>query len=318
MFWRPTWWLPALVACALMLAGPVLAEPSPEEKETARQLMDSGKKRLADGDLPGALAAFRSADQIMGVPTTALALGRVEAQMGMLTQATDTLRRAARFPRRPDEPDAFTAARAEAAALDRDVAQRIPAVIVEVEGPHKRDVKLIIDGRLVAGTPGVPIRLNPGSHRVEARARGWLSSNGEIDLAERQRRSLKLVLGRDPKAPEPAPHQAASPDFVVPPVSIALFSVAGVSLVIGAVTGGLAVARVADLEQACPNKACGEDQRDEHDEMLALSNTANATLAIAAVAAGAGLITLFVLQPDDTDSTRVGLSPSGLTLHRSF
>ena len=66
------------VAIALSLASPAAAEPTSAQKETARNLMQIGDGRYASGDYEAALRAYQGADEIMGVPTTALAVGRAQ------------------------------------------------------------------------------------------------------------------------------------------------------------------------------------------------------------------------------------------------
>ena len=108
-----------LLIAGLAWSGSALAAepPSAADRETARTLMATGDGKLKDGDLDGALEAYRGADEIMGVPTTALAVGRVYARMGKLIQAVDALSRARRHPVDGSEPEAFRQARAEAAKL---------------------------------------------------------------------------------------------------------------------------------------------------------------------------------------------------------
>ncbi|MEQ9324770.1 MAG: hypothetical protein RIF41_36730, partial [Polyangiaceae bacterium] len=46
------------------------------DKETARGLMDMGRAAEAKGDYEAAAKAYEGADRLMGVPSTALSLGR--------------------------------------------------------------------------------------------------------------------------------------------------------------------------------------------------------------------------------------------------
>jgi hypothetical protein len=111
----------ACLALALAVASPAAAAPTPPsatQKETARGLMEAGDAKLAAGDIAGALHAYRSADAIMGVPTTSFAVARALVQLGQLVEAADAVARVRRHPLAPGEPAAFTRAFVVAAAVE--------------------------------------------------------------------------------------------------------------------------------------------------------------------------------------------------------
>ena len=85
-------------------------EATAGDKETARFLMDDGDRKLRVGDYRGALDAYIAADKIMRVPTTGIAVGRVQEKLGRLLEARDTWLRVARYPVKLDEPEPFTEA----------------------------------------------------------------------------------------------------------------------------------------------------------------------------------------------------------------
>jgi hypothetical protein len=305
---------------------------TPEEKETARSLMDAGHQRLDDGDLLGALDAFQSADAIMRVPTTGLARGKVLERLGRLTEAVDVLRRSARHPAEPGESQAFTEARAEAAKLDKAIAERIPSVVILVEGPAPSDVRLEVDGRPIdEAAVGMPLRLDPGRHTIRITAARHLPEEREVKLQERETRRLEVTLRRDPNASDPALPDPGLPDPAprpapiggddpgrVPTVSIVAFAVAGAGVVAGAITGGLSLAKVGDLEDACPTKTnCSSDLASDHDAMLALANASNASFAIAGAATLVGIVTLFVIDESE-GAVSAAVGPSGASLSGRF
>lgn len=322
--------LAVLLAVSLSWSLPARAQ-TPEEKETARSLMDLGHKRLDEGNLAAALEAFQSADAIMKVPTTALARGQVLERLGRLTEAVDVLRRAARHPVEAGEPKAFTEARNLAAKLDKEIAERIPSVVIAVEGPPADDVGLEVNGRVIAeATVGVPLRLDPGRHTLRITAPRHLPEEREVTLRERQTERLEVTLRPDPNAPAPEPAAAPSTQpstgsatapsaesaFRVPTVSIVAFAVAGAGIVAGAITGGLSLAKVSDLEEACPTKAgCAPELASEHDTMIALANASNASFAIAGAAALVGVVTLFVVEGDEVQAAA---GPTGGSLTVRF
>lgn len=318
-----------IAALLLCFASPLAASAqTPEEKETARTLMDAGHHKLDEGDLNGALQAFQSADEIMKVPTTGLARGKVLGELGRLTEAVDVLRRVARHPAEPGEPQAFTEARLEAAKLDKMIADRIPSVVITVNGPPSSEVTLEVDGRPIDDAAvGMPLRVDPGRHTIRVSAPRHFPQERVVTLEERKTAALEVTLELDPNAPvpdpsgpDPEPAPLAPADGGVPVVSIAAFAVAGAALVAGAITGGISLSKVGDLEAACPTKTnCPTELQSEHDTMLALANASNATFAIAGAAALVGIVTLFVVDTGAEETAiRAVVGPTGAGLTGRF
>src|SRR5260221_12788296 len=85
-------------ALLLAMSSTAHAEPDAVTKELARTFMNKGKAQRKQNDLKGAMEQFRSAHEIMHVPTTALELARTQAMLGLLAQAVETLRQASQTP----------------------------------------------------------------------------------------------------------------------------------------------------------------------------------------------------------------------------
>ncbi len=301
------------------------AEPSAAQKETARQWMDRGHERLAEHDLESALEAFAAADDIMRVPTTSLALGKVQLELGLLVEGIDSLRRAARYPVEKGEPEAFATARAEATQLDLEVAARVPAVVIVVRGATPDHVT--VDGEKVpTESLGLPFRVNPGSHVISAVRAGSPSATVTVAMEERQTRRVVLQLTaaptptpEDPPAPDPRPDDGAVPPWVLPLVG---FGVGGVGLVVGAVTGGLSLSKTAALEEQCGGSVCPEARRDEHEDIITLANVSNVGLAVAGAGAIVGVVGLVLWftapTPDNAEGARPTFGPGGAGLAWRF
>src|SRR5262245_28279562 len=65
------------------------AQPSPSQRETARDLMKQGDDRFAAGDYAHALEAYRAAHALVAVPTTGLAVAQAQEKLGHLVEAHD-------------------------------------------------------------------------------------------------------------------------------------------------------------------------------------------------------------------------------------
>lgn len=191
-----------LVLClgALFLVSPSLAradEPSAADRETARNLLREGDEKFAARDFAGALKAYQAAHAIMQVPTTGLPLGKAQIEKGLLVEARDTLLQVSRFPKDPAEKPAFTQARDEATVLADKVAERIPSLVLVVEGaPAGAIVDVKIDGVPVPPeTFGAPRKLNPGLHAIVASAPGVPTLTRNVSLRERDTERVVLTLG---------------------------------------------------------------------------------------------------------------------------
>src|SRR3954466_8294274 len=156
----------ALVAFASLLfyAGPVCAEPSAAEKETARALMAEGRELRDRKALREALARFQAADGLMHVPTTALEVARTQVALGLLAEARETVQRLRQVAAREDEPAPFREARASADALHADLKDRIGAMRFVVRGAPAGTVPTITVDSVNIPTVAteMPFRANPG------------------------------------------------------------------------------------------------------------------------------------------------------------
>jgi len=100
-----------LITAAPGRLTPVLGDPTPAHRNTARSLLIRGRAELAAGDAEAALEAFQAAHAILGVPTTGIDVARAQLALGLLVEARDTALEVMRFPVGPGEPAAFTDAR---------------------------------------------------------------------------------------------------------------------------------------------------------------------------------------------------------------
>ena len=137
-----------LVASALLLgASRAGAEPSLADRETARGLMDDGDKKLADGNVKGALDSYTKADALMSVPTTGLEVARTQVKLGLLLQARETLGKVLRLPVTPNEPAPFAAARKAAETLNSEIVGRVPSIqVVMTNGEPSQAPQVFVDG----------------------------------------------------------------------------------------------------------------------------------------------------------------------------
>ncbi|MBI4704116.1 MAG: hypothetical protein HY744_23655 [Deltaproteobacteria bacterium] len=90
------------------------------------------------------------------------------------------------------------------------------------------------------------------------------------------------------RAAAPAEHDGPAPSGVSPLAYVG-FAVGGVGLVAGVVTTALVASRVSALEDECPGKLCGPDQRGDLDGANTLADLCTASFIVAAGGVVTGL-----------------------------
>jgi len=132
----------------------------------------------------------------MHVPSTGHAVAKTQAVLGLLVEARDSAVLVTRMPAKPGEPAPFTQARAESEKLARDLAGRIGALQIVVEGPPESGaLKVEVDGvPLPAALLKLPIKSNPGKHVVRASAQGFTDASKDVTLREAETQTVTLAL----------------------------------------------------------------------------------------------------------------------------
>ncbi len=308
----------------LLLAIPASAT-TPAERETARQLMQRGDRALAAGDTAAAADSYRKADALVGVPTTSLALGKVELSRGNLVEALDAFGRARRYPVKDETPTVLVEAKNEAARLDKETAARVPTVLLEVEGVDA-ELSVEVDGVPYGLVGSTPLKLNPGEHSLEVTADGYFPTTVQVTVAERQRITERIQLEKRPTPPaegSTSEVRVSTEDDGIQPWTIAGLSVGGAALVVAGITGGVALSKTSALRDRCGGDLCPDAERSAHDELITLSNVSNAMWVVGGLVTAAGVASLIIdLSADEGDEVAitpwVGPTTGGLTFGGSF
>lgn len=180
------------ILCWTSLAS---AEASEADKREAAALMLQGDAAAAAGEINAALASYRRADAIMGVPTTRVAVARMLAKTDQLIAARQAAQGVIDLPAKPKEPRAFVDARAEAIRLTAELDKRIPTLLVILAAPAGVSAEVRVDGvRLPAAQLGLAQPRDPGSYRVSATAPGYAEVTEQATLSEGARAHVELRL----------------------------------------------------------------------------------------------------------------------------
>lgn len=322
-----------LTALCLTLAYPAAAEPTATQKETARGLMQTGDQKYAAGDYLGALKAYEGAHALVAVPTTAVALARAHASVGHFVEALDAAGAARRYPKRADEPEAFTVARQEAIEIENDLVSRVSRVHISVLGTEaETPLRITVDGVSVAAAAGHAVRVNPGERVVGASAPGYHAATKTIVLTEGGSESIELVLEPNPDEvetadaeretakPSPVEPTAPPPNMDWAPYMYTGFAVGGAGLLVGVISGAVAIHESTALEDACGGKRCPVDRADDVDAIDTFANVSNVGFVFAALGAGVGVVALVLdlQQPAADTAIRVDVGPGYLRIGGQF
>ncbi|MES1174059.1 MAG: hypothetical protein ABUL62_06995 [Myxococcales bacterium] len=274
-------------------------------------LAQKGFEALKRKDYATAEDLFRRADSLVHAPTLELDHARALVGLGKLVEGHERYEQVIREGVAPNAPWQWKAAVVEAQAELVAVNRRMAWLTITVHGGKAPAVQ--IDGKGVPGAAlGVPRATNPGPHLVSASAEGFLANEGKITLSEGQTAEIELALEPDPnavtvvpppKAPrvvvvEAAPPPPTGPDRTLP---IVLLSAGGAAIVVGAVTGVLALNARSELVSACGGRKCEptteteyEDYRQQRDKFRGLGTASGVAFAMGAAATlGGGALWLF-------------------------
>lgn len=311
----------ALGACLFVSAVSVGAEPSAAEKETARKLVKSGRAKKRGGDARAALEDFKAAHAIMGVPTTGLELGKAQLEAGLLVEARDTLLAVSRTASAPGDSPLFAKARIEAKALAKEIEPKVPQLSLELERAPEGLRVLVDDSEVPGAALSAPLSLNPGKHVIVARV-GGREKRAEVNLEAGQSQKLTLDLsGLEPpparkKTPAPGPGAKTSPWVYVG------FGVAGAGVLVGGVTGVMALSKSSSVKEDCVDNRCPPSTHDDIDSGRTLGTVSTVAFVVAGVGAGLGVYALYSSDknaPADRQASRakrvdawVGLGSAGV------
>jgi hypothetical protein len=289
--------------------------------------MAQGDKAFDRKDFTTALQAYSSANAIMGVPTTGLAVARSQEHLGKLVEARDMALAVTRMPVSPREPAAFTQARTDAEKLAESLEPRIPSLVIKVTGAPLDSVQVVLDDKMLgAQLIGVPRKLDPGIHGVSASATGFRSVTVEVTLSEGAKETATLTLVPTERT---APASAAATAIATAPAAddtggkgglsplvYVGFGVGGAGLIVGSITGLLSLSKASAAKEHCTGNLCQPEAQDDIDSSKLLANVANVGFGVAVVGVGLGVVGLFTSGGSAPASTTTGFHLEPVVGHR--
>jgi hypothetical protein len=313
-------------ALAFALALSTVAVPSfaqsEADKNQARVYGQEGQAALDAKDYKTAEDKFKRAYALFpNAPTLALGLARALAANGKVVASEETYNKIIRDGAPPGNT-VFQKAVDDSKAEIGPVSARVAHAVINVTGPDTSNVTL--DGqRLQWAALGGKRAVDPGDHVVKASADGYKVAEQRFTVAEGKDAAVTITMEKDATASASPPAAGATPapttttpGTPAPPAvdvgtkggssnktfAFVAYGVGGVGLVVGAVTGLIAMGKHNDLSNNCKNGTCGPDQQSNVDGYHTMGTLSTVGFIVAGVGAVAGTV-LLLTAPKDTTST---------------
>ena len=301
----------------LCLGTPARAEePDAGTRMAARELAMSGAEAFDKQDFASALDQFQRAESLYKVPSISVMVARCLARAGRVVEAVDKYEETLRVPLDPAAPEAFKRAVADAITEVEAVRARVARLEVRLPADAPSGSSVTLDGQIVpVALLGVPKPVDPGTHRLSARAPGRAPYATEVSLPEggRQTVQISFAAAAAPSTPDaPATTARRRPS----PLTIALLGGGGLAIAAGTVTGITALSHKASLDAAC-NPGCPTNMSGELSAFRRDRTLSYLAFGLGLAAAGTGA---YLLLHESSSGSQVGafVLPGGATVTGSF
>jgi hypothetical protein len=340
MLVRTRWALSLLLAAAVLQTATAQAQDDAANRAAARKLAEDGVAALQNGDPATAVQKLEKAHQMLAVPTVTLWSARALVKRGAWVEAAERLREVKRLPV-SGEVAVQEQAKRDAEKELNDLLPRIPSLVVTVADASP-DVTVLLDGvQLPAALLGEDRPVNPGKHQLVAQ-RGAERQSLEVSVAEGERKPVELRLNGGAASPAPAA-AASAPASPVPSeadrpaagsgrnaLAFVALGAGAVGLVVGGVTGGLAVSKNSSLndnpECSASANVCTHAVEDDVKSLRTLRTVSTIGFLAGGVLVASGVVLWLTREPSPTAAARsapparlaLGVSPGFVQLRGSF
>ncbi len=320
--------LPALLPAAAAEAQTDPPAPaSEEEKEKAREYFKEGVSLFDEKNYEQALEKFEQAFMIVPHWSSRFNIGMCHYYLGDHARALAELLAFQAEEGGEAPEDMMTEA---AQVID---SARAKVAIITFSGMDETAEVTIDDQAPVTSPDGVEIFITPGAHQFRVMEEGNIVLDDQITAKAGQTKEVLVYVKTEEKTEARVP--VAAPKGEVNAFKAAgwsLIGLAGASLIVGAVTGGLVIGKkqkIEDLEKeyltapADERDALVEKAADHYDQGVVLGDTSTAFFVIGALAAAGGAALLVLdskreKKPKADASLSLGLAPTGIFLSGAF
>ena len=292
----------ALLSLSLVVCPSAFGQPvSDSARAAARKLGDEAGALFAAGDYAAALEKYERADALVHVPTLGVRAARCLEKLGRLVEAAERYLAVTRMEVKRDAPKVHREALSQAEAERAALLPRIPAVTIEVEGGTD-GVEALLDGKsMPLALISVEQPLDPGAHKLELK-RGGTTEEQTFSLSEGEKKRVSIAAPAAPSAPLSAPSSSATVTesdtgtrqggATQRTLAYVALGVGAAGVLVGSVTGVLALVKKGDLDDACPDRSCPPAKWDDADSYDSLRTYSTVGFAVGVIGAGAGALLL--------------------------
>jgi hypothetical protein len=303
-----------LVLALLLSAAPALAEPTAEDRATARALAAEGYTALKSQNYELAVDRFQRAEALVHAPTLLVDLARSLVGLGRLVEAHENYQLVIREGPSETVPWSWQKAYENAVKEDAALEPRLAWITIEVYGHDNPTVK--IDGKEIASAAvGVKRAIDPGRRTIVVEAPGLLSAEKTVDLPEGSSAKMAMTLLEEdapPQAPQveivtAAPEPKAGKSKV--PMMIA-FGVGAAGLVASGVTGALMLNERSQLKDQCnTQRRCPSSAEDDLSNYRTFGTISAIALGVGVAGAATGVTLLFLDKKKERPPGELALTP---------
>lgn len=304
----------ALCIAAALLAPP-LAAHADDGTEKAQALFDKALELMEAGNYGAACPPLERSYTLDPRPGALFTLAECELKRGRIARAfaryDEYLEMYAALPpdKRAKQGDRIKVARAARDALDK----RVPRLKIVLPAKMPKGMVVERDGAVFdPKMSDFAVPVEPGPHRIAATTPGMKPWEQLVDVPEGASIIVVVPAADGVAAPPRAERKAApvAPPAPAPPKGpspqrVAAFAVTGVALagfVVGAITGGMAIAKKGVVDANCgiagDPTACNHEGKLAADSLKSLGLVSTVGFGIGVAAAVTGTF-LFVTEPTD-------------------
>src|SRR5450432_325102 len=304
------------LSIVLLCAASALADPSAADRATARSLAGEGYAALQTKDYSTAADRFSRADALVHAPTLMIDWARSLVGLGKFVEAQERYEQIIREGVDAKSPKSWQKALNDADVELSALKPRLAWVTISVSGSN--EARVTIDGAPVPPAAiGVRRAINPGDRALRVVAKGYLAQKKTLQLAEGSDTVADFTLEPDPDQQAaasseldaaPVATQSAPPKRSPIPMYVA-FGVGGAGLVLGGVTGALALGKHGSLSKACNSSSqCPSTESDTLSSYHTLGTISGIGFAVGLAGVGAVAALWFLNRNSDQAPAAQGLS----------
>ena len=281
-------WLFLGFVAILGLASPAWAQASWKYKAEAQKLVNEGLKHDKAEAWQEAREAFEAAIALNDTPKARYYLAKALVNLRLLIEAREHAQAAA------DNPRAGWWDRKNSRELLKKIEDSIAHITLRVPPDFQGKVYLG-DVPLSSSDFGSRLEVNPGTIRILAESAGFFPFEKNMNLRDGADETITVELEPEPvdtvtqKEEEATLSTEGSSQKTWGYVSLA---VGGVGLVAGTAFGLMAKNTRNDLEAACIDDVCSENQRDAYDRGKMQAHISTAGFIVGGVGLGLGAVLL--------------------------